>query len=159
MLGSLAKQVKDERDAAESVRSAASSAERARLEARAVENNCQEGALGVDAPSVPGATVTHWRQIQDACNLLARNPVSQNDHTRPVMLFAPPTAAEVEAALPPPIVAATVTPADTANAARGEQVLRALVNQSLLTMWMLLRCVVLVVSTTWTPLMASTKPC
>ena len=100
-LGSLAKRLKDERDAAENARLEAAATEAARLEARSRENVRQEGALGalpraygVDAPRVSGAAEAHQRQNQDACDLLAQNPTSQNNHTRPVgMPVLPPTAA------------------------------------------------------------------
>ena len=97
-LGSLAKRLKDERDVAENARLQAAATKAARLEARSRENVCQEGALGalpraygVDAPRVSGAAEAHQRQNQDACDLLAQNPTSQNNHTRPVgMPVCPP---------------------------------------------------------------------
>ena len=122
-LRSLAKRLKDERDTSEETRLAAADANRARVEARACENVRQEGALGalpcaygVDAPRVPEATEARQRQNDEACNLLAANPRSQNNHARPVALLEPPPA------LPPPalphIVAAVITP-PTANTTNG----------------------------------------
>jgi len=76
-LKSLAKRLKDERDAAETARLAASAAEAARLEARSRENARQEGALGalpraygVDAPRVAGAAEAHLQQNHKTTTLV-----------------------------------------------------------------------------------------
>ncbi len=68
---------------------------------------------GVNAPCVPKATKARQCQNNEACNLLAANPRSQNNHTHPVVLLEPPAAL-------PPIVVAIVTP-PTANTTNGPQ--------------------------------------
>ena len=124
-LRSLAKRLKDERDTSEETRLAAAVADRARVEARAIENVRQEGALGalpraygVDAPRVPKATEARQHQNDEACNLLAANPRSQNNHARPVALLEPPPAVPPPA-LPPIVAAAAVITPPTANTTNG----------------------------------------
>ena len=129
-LRSLAKRLRDERDTSEETRFVAAEADRARVEARATENARQEGALGalprvygVDAPRVPEATEARQRQNDEACNLLAANPRSQNNHARPVALLEPPPAVPPPAlpppALPPIVAAAAVITPPTANTTNG----------------------------------------
>jgi hypothetical protein len=63
-----------------------------RVQARSLENDYQEGALGmlpegigVDAPRVRGAPPLRQQELQDACAILAQNPRSTNSHFRPVV--------------------------------------------------------------------------
>ena len=63
-----------------------------RVQARSLENDFQEGALGmlpegtgVDAPHVRGANPLRQQELQDACAILAQNPRSTNSHFRPVV--------------------------------------------------------------------------
>ena len=63
-----------------------------RVQARSLENDYQEGALGmlpegtgVDAPHVRGAHPLRQQELQDACAILAQNPRSTNSHFRPVV--------------------------------------------------------------------------
>ena len=82
-LWSLAKHLKDKRDAFEETRLAAADADCARVEVHACENVRQESALGalphaygVDAPCVSKATKACQHQNDEACDLLAANPRS-----------------------------------------------------------------------------------
>ena len=96
-LQTIAKHLKDEMDDAEAARRAALDAERLRQEARQRQNVRQEGALGaipqgygVVAPRVAGANEEMQRHFQQAADLLAQNPRSQNNHFRPVVPEEPP---------------------------------------------------------------------
>jgi hypothetical protein len=91
-------------DHAEAVRRAALDAERARQESCQHKNVCQEGALGalpqgygVKAPRVAGINDERLCRNQDACNLLAQNPRSQNDHFRPIVLVDVPPRPQAQA--------------------------------------------------------------
>ncbi len=97
MLQSLSRTIKAEMHTAEASRRASLEAERLRAEARGRENIRQEGALGalpwgysVDAPRVAGTEEARQRQNQDASSLLAQNPMSQNDHFRPIVVGGGP---------------------------------------------------------------------
>jgi hypothetical protein len=57
------------------------------MEVRSLENNYQEGLLGmlpegtgVNAPHVHGASPSHQQELQDAYAILAQNPISTNSH-------------------------------------------------------------------------------
>jgi hypothetical protein len=96
-LQTIARHLKDEMDDAKAARRAALDAERLRQEARQRQNVRQEGALGaipqgygVDAPRVAGANEEMQRHFQQAADLLAQNPRSQNNHFRPVVPEEPP---------------------------------------------------------------------
>jgi hypothetical protein len=96
-LQSTAKQFKNEMDHAKAVRRAALNAECARQESCQRKNVRQEGALGalsqgygVVAPHVAGAKDELLHRNQDACDLLAQNPRSKNDHFRPIFLVDVP---------------------------------------------------------------------
>ena len=124
-----AKQIKEEMDAAMAARQAAAEASRLTREERAVENVRQEGAFGavprgygVDAPRVPGADPARQRQNQVACDLLAQNPRSQNDHLRPIIPFDGP-------APPARVGEGVVTPIQAAEGAGGEQPARIIQRQ------------------------------
>ena len=85
-LQTIARHLKDEMDDAKAARRAALDAERLRQEARQRQNVRQEGALGaipqgygVDAPRVAGANEEMQRHFQQAADLLAQNPRSQNN--------------------------------------------------------------------------------
>jgi hypothetical protein len=61
------------------------------MEARSLENDYQDGALGmlpegtgVCVPHVRGTSPSHQQELQDACTILAQNPRSTNLHFRPV---------------------------------------------------------------------------
>jgi len=63
-----------------------------RVQVRYLENDNQEGALGmlpegrgVDAPHVRGAPPSRQQELQDACVILAQNPRSTNLHFCPVV--------------------------------------------------------------------------
>jgi hypothetical protein len=63
-----------------------------RVLARSLENNYQEGALGmlpegtgINAPQVPSAPPLCQQQLQDACAILFPNPRSSNSHFHPVV--------------------------------------------------------------------------
>jgi hypothetical protein len=63
-----------------------------RVSARSLENDYQEGALGmlpegtgVNALQVHGASPLCQQQLQDACGILSQNPRSSNSHFRPVV--------------------------------------------------------------------------
>jgi hypothetical protein len=117
----LPKEIKEEMDAAMAARQAAADASRLIRDERAAENVRQEGAFGaiprgygVDAPHVPGANQARQCRNQVACDLLAQNPRSQNDHLRPIVPFdgPAPTARGGEG---------VVTPIQAAEGAGGEQ--------------------------------------
>jgi hypothetical protein len=62
------------------------------VSARSLENNYQEGALGmlpegtcVNAPQVHGASPLYQQQLQDACGILSQNPRSCNLHFHPIV--------------------------------------------------------------------------
>jgi hypothetical protein len=104
-LQSITKHLKHEMDHAEAVRRAALNAERARQESHQRKNVCQEGALGAlpqgysveQAPHVAGANDERLCHNQDACDLLAQNPRSQNDHFRPIVLADVPPRPQAQA--------------------------------------------------------------
>ena len=63
-----------------------------RFQARSLENDYQEGVLGmlpegtgIDAPHVRGALPSRQQELQDACAILAQNPRSTNLHFRPLV--------------------------------------------------------------------------
>ena len=63
-----------------------------RVQARSLENDFQEGALGmlpegtgVDVLHVRGANPLRQQELQDVCAILAQNPRSTNSHFRPVV--------------------------------------------------------------------------
>ena len=67
-------------------------ADTCRVQARSLENDYQEGALGmlpegtgVDPPHVGGANPSRQQELQDACSILAQNPRSTDSHFRPVV--------------------------------------------------------------------------
>jgi hypothetical protein len=94
-LQSMAKHLKNEMDHAKTVRSAALDAKHSRQESRQHKNVRQEGALGalpqgygVKPPRVAGTNDELLLRNQDACDLLAQIPRSQNDHFRPIVLVS-----------------------------------------------------------------------
>ncbi len=123
-LQSLAKCLKDKMNAGKTARRAAANAERLCLEACASKKVHQEGALGalpwtcgVDAPHVTRADEAFRCLNQDVCNLLAKNPSTQNNHAHPIAAIAPPTAAAAPS-LPSLIRVRVITPpTDFANPA------------------------------------------
>ena len=90
--------MREEMVAAEAACDACLKLERIRCELHQHENDHLEGALGaipvgygINAPYVAGANEACQCQNQDACNLLAQNPVLQNDHLHPIVLVVPPS--------------------------------------------------------------------
>jgi hypothetical protein len=103
-LQSAAKHLKHEMDHAKAVSRAALDAKRACQESHQRENVCQEGALGalpqgygIKAPCVAGANDELLHRNQDACNLIAKNPRSQNDHFCPIVLVDVPPCLQAQA--------------------------------------------------------------
>jgi hypothetical protein len=91
-------------DHAKAVRRPALDAECARQESPQRKNVCQEGALGAlpqgygaKDPCVAGANDEWLCHNQDACNLLAQNPRSQNDHFCPIVLADVPPHPQTQA--------------------------------------------------------------
>ncbi len=103
-LQSVTKHLKQEMDDAKAERRAALDAKHAHQEACQCKNVCQEGALGalpkgygIKAPQVAGANEERLRRSQDACNLLAQNPRSQNNHFHPIVLAGIPPCPQAQA--------------------------------------------------------------